>query len=211
MNEQAIHELTCQLQQVSRELDSTQVRLRGLESAQRLRASRTQAFRATTLVLAGLALAGVWLPRAEVRAAAEPTIVTRMQLPVLFQDKAGHTVLEVSDRPQHHGITLYSKSGEAVYIGADKQGNGLLMLETPAKTISSELSVDGFHLFGSNGKSVAFVGADSTGAGAIQLTNSTNGVVVDMGALGGKTGFVQVYPRSGKTPFPIPNYLQGGK
>lgn len=211
MSPQARQELYGQVRELSRELEMTQRRLHKLESAQARSAGSTRLLRATSLVLGSLLLAGIWLPRAEVRAAEQTATVTRLQLPVLFQDSANHTIAEISDRPQHHGITVYSKTGEAVYIGADKQGNGLLMLETPAKNISSELSVDGFHLFGSSGKSVAFVGADSTGSGVIQLKNSTDGVVVDMGALGGKTGFVQVYPRSGKTPFPIPNYLQGGK
>ena len=26
-----------------------------------------------------------------------------------------------------------------------------------------------------------------------------------------RTGFAQVYPRSGKAPFPIPNYIKGSK
>lgn len=211
MNETPSAASVAQLQTLSRELGRAQARLRALESAARGDHGRTRAFRAALLGLAALAVAGVWLPRAEVRAADAPTLVTRLELPVLFQDKAGHTVLEVSDRPQHHGITLYGKSGEAAYFGSDKQGNGLLMLETPAQTISSELSVTGFHLFGSSGKSIAYVGTDNDGAGVVQLKNASDGVVVDIGSLGGKTGFVQVYPRSGKAPFPIPNYLQGGK
>ena len=204
-------ELERQLQEVFSELQRTNTRLQTLESAQARGTARTKLLRSATLVLGGLLALGAWLPRAEVRAADEPTVVTVLQLPVVFHDKSGHTLMEVSDRPQHHGITLYSKTGEAAYIGVDKQSNGVLMLETAAGKISSEMSVDGFHLFGSSGKSVAFMGAESTGAGVIQLKNAADGVVVDIGALGGKTGFVQVYPRSGKAPFPIPNYLQGGK
>ena len=211
MNPDSMQQLSQRLQDVSQHLQLAHSRLRELESAQRRSGGHTRAYRATVLVLAGLALAGTWMPRAEVRAADYAGTVTRLQLPVVFQDSANHTIAEISDRPQHHGITVYSKSGEAVYIGADKQGNGLLMLENAAGKLTSELSVDGFKLFGRSGHSVAFVGAEDTGAGVIQLKNASDGVLVDIGALGGKTGFVQVYPRSGKAPFPIPNYLQGGK
>jgi len=45
----------------------------------------------------------------------------------------------------------------------------------------------------------------------VQLKSSSGGVLVDVGAVDGNTGFAQVYPKSGKSPFPIPNYLKGSK
>lgn len=198
-----------QLQQLSLALEATQAELRGLQQAQRRHVRRANRFRGACLAAMTLAVAGIWLPKANVQAGT--VTATNMQMPVLFKDASGHTMLEISDRPQHHGITLYGKTGEAVYIGVDKEDNGMVMLETPAGKLSTEMSVDGFKYFGAGGKSVAFMGGETTGSGVIQLKNASDGVIVDIGALGGKTGFVQVYPRSGKSPFPIPNYLKGGK
>jgi len=53
--------------------------------------------------------------------------------------------------------------------------------------------------------------AKDNNSGALQLKNSAGGVLVDVGAIDANTGYAQVYPRSGKAPFPIPNYLKGSK
>lgn len=69
----------------------------------------------------------------------------------------------------------------------------------------------GFKLAGSAGQSAAFMGADSNNNGAIQLKNCTGGVIAAAGAIDANTGFMQVYPRSEKAPFPIPNCINGSK
>lgn len=130
---------------------------------------------------------------------------------MLFVNSADHTVIELADRPQHHGITMYTAAGEAVFIGFDKQGGGVMQLQSTPGKLSAEAGGDGFKFFNTAGKPVAFIGGDSTGSGVLQLQNPGGGVLVDAGALGGKTGFVQVYPRSGKAPFPTPDYLKGAK
>jgi len=136
--------------------------------------------------------------------------VTRLEAPVLIQDKNGKTIVEISDRPGLHGISVTSTNGETAFLGFDKEKNGVLQLFGPGHKISAEASASGFMFFGSS-QSVAFLGADSAGQGALQLKNSTGGVLVDIGAIDANTGFAQVYPRSGKAPFPIPNYLKGSK
>lgn len=201
-----------QLSRITLELVHTQLELRALQ--QRQRRSR----RSTALVnLSGWALLVLFVvvalsPRSAAQNPAQPgAIVTRLQAPVLVQDKNGQTIVEISDRPGFKGVTVYSSGADAAFIGYDKQNNGIIQLLGPGRKLFADVSADGFKFFGTAGQSVAFLGADSNNNGAIQLKNSTGGVLVDAGAIDAHTGFAQVYPRSGKAPFPIPNYIKGSK
>ena len=143
--------------------------------------------------------------------AQSPVTNTILKWPILVQDASGNTILEISDRPKHYGITLYNKAGGQVAFLGITSGGGILGIQGTDAKLLADISEDGFKFFGKSEASVAFMGADTVGNGAIQLKNTADGVVVNAGVFDGATGFVQVYPRSGKTPFPIPNYLKGGK
>jgi hypothetical protein len=211
MKAETITDLEQQLALIMLELGRTRSELRALQQRQ----GRTS--RSTTLLyLSGLTaislLVGVaFSSRGEAQNVAQPSAtVTRLQAPVLIQDTAGRTIVEISDRTGLHGISVTSTNGETAFLGFDKEKNGVLQLFGPGHKLSTEASADGFKFFGSS-QSVAFLGADSAGQGALQLKNSSGGVLVDVGAVDANTGFAQVYPKSGKSPFPIPNYLKGSK
>lgn len=199
-------ELQHRLSLVILELTQTRSELRLLQHKQR-RAARLATLLSLTGVLVLLFLIGV-VPKG---AAQGQTTVTRLQAPVLVQDKNGHTIVEISDRQGFKGVTVFNSSADVAFLGFDKQNNGLVQLLGPGRKIFADISVDGFKFFGPSGQSVAFMGADNSSNGAVQLKNANGGVLVDVGALDANTGFAQVYPKSGKTPFPIPNYLKGSK
>lgn len=211
MNSEQLLELERRLQAMSTELDKTQRELRDLRQVQRRSAKLTLMVRVGCLAVGSVLVGGVWMAKNTVQAAEPTAVITRLEAPVEIHDKAGHVIAEISDRPGHHGLTLYSTAGETAFIGSDKQHQGMMVLENTPGKLSTEAGADGFKFFSSGGQAVAFVGGDDTGAGAIQLKNSSGGVLVDIGALGGKTGFAQVYPRSGRAPMPVPDYLMGSK
>jgi len=203
-------ELQDRLSNVVLELTQTRSELRSLQARQR------RAARLTTLLSIGGLLVFVCLiaivPISTAQNPGQPSgTVTRLEAPVLIQDKNGKTIVEISDRPGLHGISVTSTNGETAFLGFDKEKNGVLQLFGPGHKLATEASADGFKFFGMSGQSVAFVGADSANNGAVQLKSSSGGVLVDVGAVDGNTGFAQVYPKSGKSPFPIPNYLKGSK
>lgn len=141
--------------------------------------------------------------------AQKSVVLTSREAPVLVQDKSGHSIVEISDRAGFKGLSVYSLSGEAAYLGFDKPDKGLIQLLGPGGKLFADASADGFKFFGSAAQAVAFMGADSADNGALQLKNSAGGILAEAGAIDAKTGFVQVYSRSGKSPFPIPNYIKG--
>jgi len=202
-------ELQDRLSNVVLELTQTRSELRSLQARQRRAARLT-----TSLSIGGLLVFVCLIAIVPISTAQNPGqpsgTVTRLEAPVLIQDKNGKTIVEISDRPGLHGISVTSTNGETAFLGFDKEKNGVLQLFGPGHKLSTEASADGFKFFGSS-QSVAFLGADSAGQGALQLKNSTGGVLVDVGAVDANTGFAQVYPKSGKSPFPIPNYLKGSK
>lgn len=199
-------ELQHRLSLVILELTQTRSELRLLQHKQR-RAVRLATLLSLAGVLVLLFLIGV-VPKG---AAQGQATVTRLQAPVLVQDKNGHTIVEISDRQGFKGVTVFNSTADVAFLGFDKQDNGLVQLLGPGRKIFADISVDGFKFFGPSGQSVAFMGADNSSNGAVQLKNANGGVLVDVGALDANTGFAQVYPKSGKTPFPIPNYLKGSK
>ncbi len=161
--------------------------------------------------LSAVALALVLILSPQSRAQ-NPTINTVLKAPILIQNASGTTIMEIADRPKHHGITLYNTAGgEVAYLGVSTEQKGIFQLEGQDGKLFADVSEDGFKFFGKSAAAVAFLGADNAGNGALQLKNAADGVVVDAGVLGAATGYVQVYPRSGKSPFPTPNYLKGGK
>ena len=211
-------ELEARLNQVERQLAGSRAELGRTQSElQSLRASRSASARAArgaaVCGLAGMAaVVGLVLsPRTGAQAATPPATVTRFQAPFIVESTAGKTLFEVADRPGLHGVAVYSASGEAVFLGFDKEQNGIVQVKGANGKLVADVSLDGFKYFGPSGSSVAYLGADSGGNGAMQLKNAADGVVVDAGVLGAATGYVQVYPRSGKAPFPIPNYIKGSK
>lgn len=212
MKAEEISDLEKQLAIFAVELERTQFELHALQQRQRCTAHWTRVRYVSALAVIVL-LAGVALsPRSAAQNVAPPSaIVTRLQAPVLVQDKSGHTIVEISDRPGYKGVTVHSSGGDAAFLGYDKQDNGLVQVLGPGRKIIADVSADGFKFFGTAGQSVAFLGADNNNNGALQLKNSMAGVLVDLGAIDANTGFAQVYPRSGKSPFPIPNYLKGSK
>lgn len=185
---------------------------RAFQADERRRRSVRSPGRFTLIGCLSVGLVGIGLMLSPQSRAQNPTINTVLKAPILVQNAAGQTILEISDRPRHHGITLYNKAGtEVAYLGVTTDDIGIFGLEGADGKLLADVSQDGFKFFGKSTGSVAFMGADNGGNGAIQLKNSADGVVVDAGVLGAATGYVQVYPRSGKTPFPIPNYIKGGK
>ncbi|HEY3025660.1 MAG TPA: hypothetical protein VGJ55_05885 [Pyrinomonadaceae bacterium] len=212
MKADTVTELEQQLGIITLELGRTRSELRALQQRQRRTARSTTLLYLSSLVVIVL-LAGVALsPQSAAQNVAQPSaIVTRLQAPVLVQDKSGQTIVEISDRPGYKGVTVYNSGSDAAFLGFDKQNNGLLQLLGPGRKLFADVSADGFKFFGSTSQSVAFLGADSSNNGALQLKNSAGGVLVDVGAIDANTGFAQVYPRSGKSPFPIPNYIRGSK
>ena len=203
-------ELQRRLSLVILELAQTRSELRSLKHRQ------GRSARLTTLLSFGGAFVLVFLLVVVPNGAAQngvqmPGSVTRLQAPVLIQDKTGKTIVEISDRTGFKGVTVFSSSSDVAFLGFDKQNNGVVQLLAPGRKIFADISVDGFKFFGPSGQAVAFMGADSSSNGAVQLKNSTGGVLVDVGAIDANTGFAQVYPKSGKSPFPIPNYLKGSK
>jgi len=211
MKAETITELEQQLAIITLELGRTRSELRALQQRQGRTERSTTLLYLSSLTAIGLLVSVAFSSRSSAQNVAQPSAtVTRLQAPVLIQDTAGHTIVEISDRTGLHGISVTSSNGEAAFLGFDKEKNGVLQLFGPGHKLSTEASADGFKFFGSS-QSVAFLGADSAGQGALQLKNSTGGVLVDVGALDANTGFAQVYPKSGKSPFPIPNYLKGSK
>ena len=199
-------ELQHKLSLVVLELTQTRSELRSLQHRQR------RAARLTALLSLGGLLVLVFLVGGVPKGAAQSGgPVTHLQAPVVIQDKNGNTIVEISDRPGFKGVTVYSSSSDVAFLGFDKQNNGLIQLLGPGRKIFADIGADGFKFFGTAGQSVAFLGADNANNGAVQLKNSAGGVLVDIGAIDANTGFAQVYPKSGKAPFPIPNYLKGSK
>jgi len=212
MKAETMTELAQQLSTLSLELGRTRSELRALQQRQR------QTTRSTTLIYLGglvvlVLLVGVVLsPKGAAQNVAQPSAtVTRLQAPVLIQDKAGRTIVEIADRTGLHGISINSANGETAFLGFDNEKTGVMQLFGSGHKLTSEASSTGFKFFGSSGQSVGFLGADSNGQGSLQLKNSAGDVLVDIGAIDANTGFAQVYPRSGKAPFPIPNYIKGSK
>ncbi len=206
MNAETDAELQHRLSIVILELTQTRSELRSLRHKQRRAARLT-----TLLSLGGLLVLVFFIGVVPKGSAQGPATVTRLQAPVLIQDKSGNTIVEISDRPGFKGITVFSAQSDVAFLGFDKQNNGLVQVLGPGRKILADMGADGFKFFGPSGQAVAFMGADSASNGAVQLKNSSGGVVVDVGAIDANTGFVQVYPKSGKAPFPIPNYLKGSK
>lgn len=203
-------ELQQRLSVVIRELAETRSELRSLQHRQHKSA------RLSPLLTFGgvfvLVLLLILVPNgAAQNGVPSPGSVTRLQAPVLIQDKTGKTIVEISDRTGFKGVTVFSSSSDVAFLGFDKQNNGLVQLLAPGRKIFADIGVDGFKFFGPSGQPVAFMGVDSASNGALQLKNSSGGVLVDAGAIDANTGFAQVYPKSGKSPFPIPNYLKGSK
>ncbi len=212
MKAETITNLEQQLSIINLELGRTRSELRALQQRQRRTARSTTLFHLSGFLVIVLLATVALAPGGAAQNVAQPSaIVTRLQAPVLVQDKAGHTILEISDRAGLHGLSVNSASGEVAFLGFDKENNGVMQLLGTGHKLFAEASADGFKFFGSAGQSVAFLGADNTGNGALQLKSSTGGVLVDVGAIDVNTGFAQVYPRSGKSPFPIPNYIKGSK
>lgn len=212
MKTETIIDMEQQLARIALELEKTRSELSALQQRQCRMARWTRFFYLGSLVVIVL-LVGITLsPKGVAQNVAQPTAeVTRLQAPVLVQDKAGRTIVEISDRPGYKGVTVYSSGGDAAFLGYDKQDNGLVQILGPGRKIIADVSADGLKFFGSTGQSVAFLGADSNNNGALQLKNSAGGVLADAGAIDANTGFMQVYPKSGKSPFPIPNYIKGSK
>jgi len=211
MKAETITELEQQLALIMLELGRTRSEFRALQQRQDRTARSTTLLYLSGLTAISLLVGVAFSSRSEAQNVAQPSAtVTRLQAPVLIQDTAGRTIVEISDRTGLHGISVTSTNGETAFLGFDKEKNGVLQLFGPGHKLSTEASADGFKFFGSS-QSVAFLGADSAGQGALQLKNSTGGVLVDVGAVDANTGFAQVYPKSGKSPFPIPNYLKGSK
>jgi len=211
MKAETITELEQQLALIMLELGRTRSEFRALQQRQDRTARSTTLLYLSGLTAISLLVGVAFSSRSEAQNVAQPSAtVTRLQAPVLIQDTAGRTIVEISDRTGLHGISVTSTNGETAFLGSDKEKNGVLQLFGPGHKLSTEASADGFKFFGSS-QSVAFLGADSAGQGALQLKNSTGGVLVDVGAVDANTGFAQVYPKSGKSPFPIPNYLKGSK
>jgi len=211
MKAETITELQQQLAIITLELGRTRSELRALQQRQGRTARSTTVLYLSSLTAISLLVGVAFSSRSSAQNVAQPSAtVTRLQAPVLIQDTAGRTIVEISDRTGLHGISVTSTNGETAFLGFDKEKNGVLQLFGPGHKLSTEASADGFKFFGSS-QSVAFLGADSAGQGALQLKNSSGGVLVDVGAVDANTGYAQVYPRSGKAPFPIPNYLKGSK
>lgn len=202
-------ELQDKLSIVILQLTQTRSELHSLQRRQRRFA------RLATLLSLGGVLVLVFLvgiaPTGSAQNAQPSGTVTRLQAPVLVQDKNGNTIVEISDRTGFKGVTVFNSTSDVAFLGFDKQNNGLVQLLGPGRKLFAEVGSDGFKFFGTSGQSVAFMGADNANNGAVQLKNSAGGVLVDIGAVDANTGFAQVYPRSGKAPFPIPNYLKGSK
>jgi len=212
MKAETITKLEQQLAIITLELGRTRSELRALQQRHGRTARSTKLLYISSLTAIGLLVVVAFSSGSSAQNGAQPSAtVTRLQAPVLIQDTAGRTIVEISDRTGLHGISVTSSNGEAAFLGFDKEKNGVLQLFGPGHKLSTEASADGFKFFGTSGQSVAFMGADSGNNGAVQLKNSTGGVLVDVGAIDANTGFAQVYPKSGKAPFPIPNYLKGSK
>jgi hypothetical protein len=199
-----------ELELLSLELERTRSELCDLRRRQ-YRATRwTKCFYLGSLVI--VLLFGTTISWTEAQNSGQPAaIVTRLQAPVLVQDKSGRTIVELSDRAGFQGVTVFSPVGDAAFLGYDKENKGLVQVLGPGRKILADATADGFKFFGTTGQSVAFLGADSNNNGALQLKNSTGGVVAEAGAIDANKGVMQVYPKSGKSPFPIPNYIQGSK
>ena len=211
MKAKTITELEQQLAIITLELGRTRSELRALQQRQGRTARSTTLLYLSSLTVIGLLVGVAFSSRSSAQNGAQPSAtVTRLQAPVLIQDAAGRTIVEISDRTGLHGISVTSSNGETAFLGFDKEKNGVLQLFGPGHKLATEASADGFKFFGTS-QSVAFLGADSAGQGALQLKNSSGGILVDVGAVDANTGFAQVYPKSGKSPFPIPNYLKGSK
>ena len=209
MKEETNIELQQRLSIVVLELMQTRSELRALQHRQH------RSGRLSTLFSLGGLLVLVFfvgsVPKGEAQNAGQAGAVTRLQAPVLVQDKNGKTIVEISDRAGFKGVTVFTSNSDVAFLGFDKQDNGLIQLLGPGRKLFADISADGFKFFGTAGQAVAFMGADSANNGAVQLKNSAGGVLVDVGAINDNTGFAQVYPKSGKSPFPIPNYLKGSK
>ena len=212
MKAETITELEQQLAIITLELGRTRSELRALQQRQGRTARSKTLLYLSSLTAISLLVSVAFSSRSSAQNVAQPSAtVTRLQAPVLIQDTAGRTIVEISDRTGLHGISVTSSNGETAFLGFDKEKSGVLQLFGPGHKLATEASADGFKFFGMSGQSVAFVGADSANNGAVQLKSSSGGVLVDVGAVDGNTGFAQVYPKSGKSPFPIPNYLKGSK
>ena len=206
--ERRLSRLEDQLSAKSAELDRARSQLHSLRQ-QPKRPRRRHGGPLVGLLLVTALVSGFALAPHSPAQPKQPAAVTVVQAPYVVNDSAGKAIFEVSEHPR--GLKVFSTTGEALYLGTEKGGPGLIQLLGLDGKLILDLSSDGFKFFGKSQASVAFVGADSANNGALQLKNNADGVVVDIGVLGAATGYVQVYPKSGKTPFPIPNYLKGGK
>src|SRR5689334_18782573 len=105
-------ELEQQLSIMVRELGRIRSELRDLQRRPRRSTRSTTLFCLCAVVVVVLLVSVALSPRGAAQNVAQPSAtVTRLEAPVLVQDKAGHTIVEISDRPGYKGVTVYSSGG----------------------------------------------------------------------------------------------------
>lgn len=193
------------------DLERTQRELRRLERQRKhaLHATRFLNLSGLLVIVLLLSLTLSSNSAAQQQTAQPSAIVTHFDVPVRFTDKAGHTVAEISDQHGSYGLTIYGPNGGGVYLGINKQQNGLIQLLGPGNKEITTISEKGYSLNGKSGQAVAFVGASSGGNGMLQLGNASGDSLVEAGALDASTGVVRVYPMDGRSPIPVPNFIKG--
>ena len=138
--------------------------------------------------------------------------VTRLEAPLLVLDKAGNSVVEISDEKGGYGLTVRNPSGGSVFLGSSKtSGAGLVHLYGPGQKLVTILNYEGLTAYNTSGKAVASIGARPSGSGFMSLGNPNGDGLVEAGATEDGRGFVRVYPLGGPRPNPIPNFIMGGK
>ena len=141
----------------------------------------------------------------------EPRTLTRLEAPLLVVDKAGNSIVEISDDKGSYGLTVRGPSGGSVFMGTSKtSGAGLVYLYGPGQKLVTNLNHEGLTAYNSSGKAVASIGLSAGGSGSMSLGNPNGDGIVEAGMTEGR-GIVRVYPLGGPPPNPIPRFIMGGK
>jgi hypothetical protein len=206
-------ELERRLALVESELDALRGQSRDLRRRNRKLAHATRLLCCIGLIGVGLFVSsGAPLAGAAATTTGGQRAVTRLEAPLLVLDKAGNSVVEISDEKGSYGLTVRNPSGGSVFLGSSKtSGAGLVHLYGPGQKLFTNLNYEGLTAYNTSGKAVASIGARPGGSGFMSLGNPNGDGLVEAGATEDGRGLVRVYPLGGPPPTVIPKFIMGGK
>lgn len=117
-----------------------------------------------------------------------------------------------ADPSSKFGTLVIGQGGKAmVALLADGEAGSVTVKDSDGEDIA-DIGAAGVQVF-HDGAAVGRLGLSpaGTGAGYLAIGNPGGSAVVEAGMRADGFGIVRAYPLSGKTPIPIPNFIQGSK